>query len=124
MDITPLIAEGTQIIQGYGNGGFKINGEAVKGNVIVLPEKTISWNIGAIDSLTAEHLTAVIKSNAVDILLVGCGERLSPFPAPLRQQLKQHGISVDCMDTGAACRTYNVLLSEGRNIAAALIAVE
>ena len=123
MDITPLIAEGTQIIQAYGNGGFKINGEAVKGNVVVLPSKTISWNIEDIESLTLEHFAAVIDSKT-EILLVGCGKRLNPFPASLRQALKQHHISVDCMDTGAACRTYNVLLSEGRNIAAALIAVE
>ena len=60
---------------------------------------------------------------ALSFLLVGCGARMEMAPAWLRQACQAVSITVDTMDTGAACRTYNVLLSEGRDIAAALIAV-
>ena len=61
---------------------------------------------------------------AIELLMVGCGARGEPAPAALRDELRQAGIAADFMDTGAACRTFNVLLAEDRLVAAALIAVE
>ncbi|MGH6796969.1 MAG: MTH938/NDUFAF3 family protein, partial [Roseiarcus sp.] len=65
----------------------------------------------------------VIARGGVEILLLGCGPRMAPVPPALRQGLRVAGIVVDAMDTGAACRTYNVLLSEDRRVAAALLAL-
>jgi uncharacterized protein len=76
-------------------------------------------------SLTAETLHPVTTSDpATDILLVGCGPRFVAPPVGLAQALRVHGTVLEWMDTGAACRTFNVLLSEGRRAAAALIAVD
>ncbi len=60
---------------------------------------------------------------AVEILMLGCGGRFAMVPAELRQALRAEGIALEAMDTGAACRTYNVLLAEDRRVAAALIAL-
>jgi uncharacterized protein len=60
----------------------------------------------------------------VDLLLIGCGRRMALVPPALRQTVRDGGVVIDSMDTGAACRTYNVLLAEDRRVAAALIAVD
>ena len=71
-----------------------------------------------------EQFAAVIAAEpAVDVLLIGCGARIAPIPKAVRDGLRKAGIGADTMDTGAACRTYNVLASEGRRVAAALIAL-
>lgn len=90
----------------------------------MLPEQTSAWAVTDISKLTFESLAAVTGAEPpVEILLLGCGVRAVPVPAAVRARLKEHGIVVEPMDTGAACRTYNVLIAEGRRVAAALIAV-
>ena len=71
--------------------------------------------------ITAASLAPVIARGGIQILLLGCGRRMQPVPQAVRQALRQAGIVVDAMDTGAACRTYNVLLAEDRRVAAALL---
>jgi len=70
-----------------------------------------------------DSLAPVIARGGVEILLLGCGRRMAMVPSALRARLKAAGIVVDAMDTGAACRTYSVLLAEGRRVAAALLPV-
>lgn len=126
MDITPLVPEGRQIIEGYGNGGFRIAGTVHGGSCLVFPERSETWPVASFDALTLEALAPVIeagRAGAVEFLLLGCGMRLTPVPGAIRTALKEAGVGVEPMDTGAACRTYNVLMAEGRRIAAALIAV-
>jgi uncharacterized protein len=124
LDLTPLIAEGRQIIESYGNGRFRIAGVVHTGSVIVFPTATIPWPREAIGTLDLDSLEPVLSADpAVEVLLIGCGPRLVPLPRDLRQALRHRGIGADPMDTGAACRTFNVLLSEERRVAAALIAV-
>jgi uncharacterized protein len=124
LDITPLIAEGRQIIEGYGDGKFRIAGHVHVGSVIVLPNATVAWPLATIAGLDLASLQPVIDADpAVEVLLVGCGPRLVPLPAAVKQALRERGIGADPMDTGAACRTFNVLLAEERRVAAALIAV-
>lgn len=124
-DITPSVPEGRQLINGYGRGRFRIAGMEHEGSVIVFRERTLAWPVGAYDDVTAESLAAVTGVAAeIEVLLLGCGPRMAmPSPA-LRDHLRGFGIVVDTMDTGAACRTFNVLLSEDRAVAAALIAIE
>jgi uncharacterized protein len=123
-DSTPEIPAGRQLIQGYGEGHFRIGGVLHRGSVIVLAERTLPWPIATLAEATLESLEAVARARPkVEILLLGCGRQSAPLRSPLRAELKKMGIGVELMDTGAACRTYNVLLSEDRHVAAALIAI-
>ena len=124
MDLTPLIADGRQVIEGYGDGKFRIAGIVHMGPVIVFPTRTITWAIGSIGDLGLASLDPVLNADpAIEVLLVGCGPRLVPLERSLRLALRERGIGADPMDTGAACRTFNVLLTEERRVAAALIPV-
>ena len=125
VDITPLVPAGRQVIQGYGDGGFRIGGEAYRGSVLVFSSTTLSWPVTALHQLTPDSLARVSAAEpAVEILLIGCGREIAPLPAEVRRGLQQRGIAAETMDTGAACRTFNVLLSEDRAVAAALIAID
>ena len=64
------------------------------------------------------------RRGGIDLLLLGCGARMAMVPAGVRQHLRAAGVVVESMDTGAACRTYNVLMADGRRVAAALIAFD
>ena len=124
MDITPPVAVDRQLIQSYGNGGFRISGVSHFGSIIVFPWETIPWSVLDGENFRAENFTKIRDAQGeVNVLLLGCGRRASLIGPELRQQVRNWGVVVEAMDTGAACRTYNVLLSEGRDVAAALIAV-
>jgi len=125
VDVTPLIPKGRQVLQAYGDGSFVIADVRYRSNVIVQIEQTDVLPIENFDDLTLDHLTGLWAEGAdVELLLIGCGPTMAYVPDDLRAALKSHGITVDGMDTGAACRTYNVLLSEERRVAAVLFAVE
>ncbi len=122
MDVTPLVAADRQVIESYGRTGFRVSGVAYEGAVLVFPDATQPWAGAAnVTALTRESFDPVLARGGVEILLVGCGPRMVPFPGHLRVALRASGIVVDTMDTGAACRTYNVLLAEDRRVAAALL---
>jgi uncharacterized protein len=124
MDVTPLITGDRQVIQGYGEGRFRVGGRVYEGSVLVFPQAVMSWPVADLAGLTLDSLAAVAAhAPRIEILLVGCGRRMAPLAPALRQSLRVQGIVVDTMDTGAACRTYNVLMSEERRVAAALMAV-
>ena len=124
MEVTPLIPAGRQVIERYGAGGFQVSGVAYGSSVLITPDHTEAWPVSAVAELTLDSLAPLTARGDVNILLLGCGRRMQPVPTSLRQDLKALGIVVDAMDTGAACRTYNVLLSEDRRVAAALIRPE
>ena len=124
MDVTPVVPGGRQLIQGYDTGGFRIAGIRHAGSVLVLPEQTLAWPVDSPEQITADSLAPVrTAAPAVEILVLGCGARFVMIPAELRASLKAAGIVVEAMDTGAACRTFNLLLAEDRRVAAALIAL-
>lgn len=125
VDVTPVIPAGRQVIERYGNGRFTVSGEVWDGSVLVLPEETFVWPVVSPAELSFESFRGLIERNVpVDILLLGCGPRMTLVPSPLRKKLRAQGMVVEPMDTGAACRTYNILLAEERRVAAALIAVD
>ena len=109
---------GRQVIERYGAGGFQVSGVVFAGPVLVFPERTILWENPA---PTLEGLAPVIAEGGVELVLLGLGRRGAPAAPALRAALKAHGIGVEAMDTGAACRTYSVLLAEDRRVAAALL---
>lgn len=120
MDITPIIAADRQLIQGYGDLGFTISGIRHAGSVLVFPARSIAWA----GELSPACFAPVIEAeDRPQILLVGCGRSMMPLPRELKAALRAAGITAEPMDTGAACRTYNILLAEERRVAAALIAV-
>ncbi|MFH1803592.1 MAG: Mth938-like domain-containing protein [Pseudomonadota bacterium] len=124
IDITPTILPGRKLITSYGDGLFRFGEETIQGSIFLFPTQVQSWPCQSAENLDAESFAPVIaQANEVDILLLGMGPRMLPVSTALRMALKSHGIIIEPMDTGAACRTYNVLLAEERRVAAALIAV-
>ncbi len=125
MDITPRARADRQVIQAYGGGGFRIAGTRHEGAVLVLPDTTLAWPLAAPPTIEAESLSALRETGPpVELLLIGTGASMVRIDAALRREIKSWGIVVDAMDTGAACRTYNVLLLEERRVAAALLPVD
>lgn len=124
MDITPAVPEGSQIITGYGPGLFRIAGVAHGGSVLVLPGQTLTWAVTDFAAIDLAGLEPVLSQDPpIDVLLLGCGAAMQLPPPELRMALRERGVVLEPMDTGAACRTFNVLLTEGRRAAAALIAL-
>ncbi len=124
MDITPEIPADRNYIDHYGDGGFRIGGERYEGSVIVAPEQIWPWAVSVMAELTAESVADIFSADPpVDLLLIGCGAKVARVPPDVRDALKSKAIFADGMDTGAACRTYNVLMAEERRVAAALIAI-
>jgi len=113
-----------RFIEGYGAGGFRILGAAHAGSALVAPHWHGAWPVTRFEDVTLESLAPLLAAGeGAQILLIGCGPRMQPVPAALRAQLRAAGLVAEAMDTGAACRTYNVLLGEERRVAAALIAI-
>ncbi|AFO91586.1 hypothetical protein D1822_09140 [Phaeobacter inhibens] len=104
-------------IDGYGPGFFRVGGEVHQGHILTGATGTTGW--GGYED--ADPLLALVGE--VDVLFIGTGAEVAHIPASLRQQLEGAGIGVEAMNSPAACRTYNVLLSEGRRIALAALAV-
>ncbi len=111
-----------QIINGYAPGTFHVSGVDYHGPVLVIPNRTVQWDVTTLADATVDSLQAVIDASPkVELLIIGCGRSIRPVPPALRAGLRQHGIVVEPMDTGAACRQYAVLLGENRRVAAALL---
>lgn len=111
-----------QYIRSYGPGRFMISDREWRSPVLVTPSVTHPWAITRAEDLTVESL-APLRAAAVptEILVLGCGARAVFVPPDLRAALKAAGMGVEVVDTGSACRIYNVLLAESRRVAAALI---
>ena len=118
MELTPIVRPGQQIIERYGTSGFCVSGTVYLGPVLVFPDRTLVWADAA---LTEAGLAPVVEHGEVELLLLGLGRHMAPVPTALRAALKAKGVAVEAMDTGAACRTFNVLLAEDRRVAAALL---
>ena len=121
MDLTPVATAGRQIVERYAASGFRVSGVIYHGPILVFPDLTVAWEAVSASDLTWEMLAPVIEHGGVEILLLGLGRSTSAVPAALRTALRTAGIALEAMDTGAACRTYNVLVAEDRRVAAALI---
>lgn len=126
MDVTPPLPRGRQVIRGYGGGGFLIAERRYAGSVLVFRERVLPWPVSGVDALSVDDFADVRQaSDGIDVLLIGCGSSATAgIAGHVRARLRSDGIVVEPMDTGAACRTWNVLLTEERRAAAALIAVE
>ncbi len=124
MEISLAVPKDKQVVESYGDWQFKVSGQQFQGSVLVLPDRSEAWPVTRFEEVTAASLATVGDAGAIEVLLLGCGPRMLMIPKELREALRSRGVALEPMDTGAACRTYNVLLSEGRAVAAALIAIE
>lgn len=122
MDVTPLIKEGQQIIQSYAAGVFRISGISYDHAVLVSPLETIGWNAPAFKELTLNDFSPLFEeAENIDVVLLGAGGQMAFMNPELKNALSAKGLPVDVMPTDAACRTYNVLMAEGRRVVAALL---
>lgn len=111
-------------IDAYGDGGFRFADMSHRGSLLLLPSGIYGWEMDETMPLSVENFRRVLDDAAdIEVLLVGTGSRLRPLPADLKAALKAKGIASDPMGTGAAIRTFNIMLAEQRAVAAALIAV-
>ena len=124
MEVSPQVPAGRQTVEAYGDGGFRIGGVAHQGSVLVMPERTLAWPVQRLEEVSFASFAPLLPhAGDIQVLLLGCGRRINLVPAALRTALREAGMVLEPMDTGAACRTYNVLAAEDRRVAAALIAV-
>jgi uncharacterized protein len=112
-------------IEAYGNGGFRFGGMSHRGSLLCLPDGIWAWPVKDVGEITTSLLLpAFERGDVLDVFLIGVGRDPWPLPERLRTRFREVAISADTMATGAAVRTYNILLAENRRVGAALIAVE
>jgi uncharacterized protein len=110
-------------VDAYGNGGFRFAGMSHRGSILCLPSGIYGWEPEG--RLDRETLAKVFdEADGIEVLLIGAGREMIPLSPELAVALRERGIVSDAMSTGAAVRTFNVLLAEDRAVAAALIAVD
>lgn len=121
MELTRIVPKDRQHIQKYGPDGFTVSAVKFGGPVLVFPHESISWGASDPNELTPHYFAAVIERAAsLDLCLLGCGRRMTLVPSDIKAALKASGVNIEPMDSGAASRTFNVLLAEGRAVCAAL----
>lgn len=124
MELRPAHFPGRAPLDAYGNGGFRFAQMSHRGSILCLPSGIYAWNVAEVGQLDLDAFERVLAEAAqIEVLLVGTGQDIVPLKPDWRQTFRDRAISADAMTTGAAVRTFNVLLSEGRAAAAALIAV-
>ncbi len=112
-------------IDASGNGGYRFAEMSHRGSILCLPSGIHSWEPNDPARLDVADFDRVLKqAGGIEILLIGTGMDIKRLQPALRQAFRNAGISADPMSTGAAVRTYNVLLAEDRAVAAALVAVD
>jgi uncharacterized protein len=112
-------------IAAYGNGHFRFSGMSHTGSLLILPSGIYGWRPQAIEDVKEADFAAVFAEAAdISFLLLGAGKTMALAPEPIRRLFAAAKLPLETMDTGAAVRTYNVLLAEDRAPAAALIAVD
>ena len=111
-------------IEAYGNGGFRFGGMSHRGSLLCFPDGIWAWPVQSLAELNAAALEQVFaRANTLDFFLIGAGHDPWALPEALRARFRELSLSVDAMATGAAVRTYNILLAENRHVGAGLIAV-
>lgn len=112
-------------IEAYGDGGFRFADMSHRGSILSVPSGIYGWDPKSVADFTLDAFQRVIEeADDIEVLLIGTGQDLVPLPRELKEAFREAGILADPMSTGAAIRTFNVLLSDERAVATALLAVE
>ena len=119
------MARNAPSIDAYGDGGFRLSGQRHEGSLLILRDTAQVWPVGVMEDLSVEAFEPILSvgRNAVELVLLGTGARNALPSREVRERLRRAGLGLEFMDTPAAARLYNLLTSEGRRIAAALIAI-
>jgi len=117
MRMTEITLDEAKPVDGYGPGFFRVAGQVIEGAVLVTAASARGWQ-GYDD-----HAPLLALVGEVDVVFIGTGAEMAHMPANLRDRLQEAGLGVETMNSPAACRTYNVLLSEGRRVALAALPV-
>lgn len=116
--------KGQPPVDAYGDGGFRLADQRFEGSIVVTPLGLYPWIPKSVEEITPAALAPVIEAaGRFDFLIIGSGENTLRLSADAKRRLESHAIFPDVMATGPACRTYNMMLSENRRVAAAFIAV-
>jgi uncharacterized protein len=110
-------------IRAYESGSITVNDQKITRSAVIMPEKLLpDWAPQVISELTSAHLLEILEHQP-ELVLLGTGKHLT-FPTPeLRSVIMSRGVGLEVMDTASACRTYNILSSEDRNVAAAIMMI-
>lgn len=124
MEFTEIKKSSEAFIAGYGDGGFRLGERRFEGSLLITPNGFYPWNVLAYAQISLENLSPILDVDEnIELLIIGMGNSMAFLPKSIRQAFAKKDIAIEVMDTGAAARTYNVLLQEGRNVTAALIAI-
>lgn len=116
---------GRHQLDAFGAGGFRFAGMSHRGSILATPAGIRIWPVSTFADLTLESLQPVLdEAGEIDFLLIGTGKDIAFIPNAWRERFREVGVTIEGMATGAAARTYNVLVGEDRRVAAALIAVD
>jgi uncharacterized protein len=111
-------------IESYGNGGFRFGGMSHRGSILCLPDGIWAWPVSSLADVTMETIAPVLeRAGSIDFFMLGTGRDPAAMPKGLREHFRDIGLNADAMTTGAAIRTYNIMLGERRRVAAGLIVV-
>jgi uncharacterized protein len=112
-------------IDAYGNGGFRFADMSHRGSLLIVPSGIYGWHAASLADVTPEACAVFLREMAPPgLVLLGTGPTHLMPPEPVRRLFAEARLGFEIMTTGAACRTYNVLLAEGRDVGAALLAVD
>jgi uncharacterized protein len=117
MRLNEVVYTDAKPVDGYGPGFFRIGGEVHEGALLALPTGVTPW--GGFEDVQ----TLVDAVGDIDVVFVGTGGEIAHIPAELRETLEDAGLGVEVMSSPTACRTYNIVLSEGRRVGLALLPV-
>lgn len=121
MKLHLTLSAGNQLITGYGAGWVEVNEARYQHSLIVLPNLLVTdWAATSFEQLNEAHFERLALL-APEVILLGTGATHRFAHPRLSRALTEAGIGIECMSTAAACRTYNILMAEGRHVAAALI---
>ena len=121
----PAHFPGRAQIDAYGNGGFRFADMSHRGSILILPSGIYGWEPRDPAGLVLDDFAKLLgEADGFDVVLIGMGTDIRPVPKALREAFRVRRIIADPISTGAAVRTFNVLLAEDRRVAAALIAVD
>jgi uncharacterized protein len=122
---TTRFLPGRHLIDSFGNGGFRLGGVSHQGSLLITPSGVRALPLVDVSELDGGHLTQLVAEKSdMDMVLIGTGREMLPLPKAVMQFLSGEAVAYDLMSTNAAVRTYNVVLEEGRRVAAIIIAVD
>ena len=124
MEFTEIKSSSEAFIAGYGDGGFRMGDSRFTGSLLITPSGFYPWDVVEHSQITLEGLKPILEnSDNIELLVIGTGQSMAFVAKEIRKAFADNDIAIEVMDTGAAARTYNVLLQEGRMVTAALIAI-